>query len=245
MFVKGLKKEGVRQNRIGEVPTRRNRLASKIKVWAEIPHLVPFSSPLCCCEAASCEEGLTSFFLLCEDLRHWFSSGNPRMLPICTTIRCSIVRLSLLLFGPLQRIMVTWGLFICLKVMIGGACFEVRRSSCQVILRLFGGPELSCGTKEAKRWTAWEGGGEVIEWFQGLPGAWQAVGREPISPHSRPPTHNQPLFECLGKCEGGALFLHLRIVGTFTTGVFNKPLFRLFLLPFVSWLWLAPYKIFA
>lgn len=32
---------------------------------------------------------------------------------------------------------------------------------------------------------------------------------------------NQPLLKCLGKCAcGGALFLHLRVVGTFTTWYF-------------------------
>lgn len=70
------------------------------------------------------------------------------------------------------------------------------------------------------------GGGEVIECFQGFPWFLLAVGHRANHPHHhlipslRPHTHthtqDQALLNYLGKCEGGALFLHLRAVGTFT-----------------------------
>lgn len=40
-------------------------------------------------------------------------------------------------------------------------------------------------------------------------------------PPSAPSTEEHTLLKCLGKCEGGALFLHLRAVGTFTTRHFS------------------------
>lgn len=44
----------------------------------------------------------------------------------------------------------------------------------------------------------------------------------PLSAHTHIHTQDQALLNYLGKCEGGALFLHLRAVGTFTA-LFQRP----------------------